>query len=684
MVGAGDIYNEHQDERDWLDQESNLPFPGHDPAVARLCQPCRTFFGEPIVADSNYFHFQFLASLRKSAGLGCRLCCLVLSKISTNTGPGPADELCLQYAVEGQSSTDGTSLEVWATYRTSPAELGASESEADWGGISISLVSESEIADLTLEHEILKTTASEANVKIANRWFTHCLETHKICNRDVDLDWAPTRLLEIDSLKVSPSVRIVEIAEHPDLRPSYMALSHCWGSSKIITLTAKTIRKLKEGISQSELPLTFRHAIAAANWLGKRYLWIDSLCILQDSADDWRTEANTMRYVYKNAWGTIAATGASTSSEGCFYDRDPDLVHPFKINVAEASDLCRPFYCFPSEVWIDGVGKAPLNKRAWVQQERLLSRRVLHFGSQQLFRECHELEACESFPQGLPSKDMKQDLWTSFKSLHVFQNTDGRLYPQWERIARAYSRGGLTIGTDKVVALAGIAKEMQNLYDDEYLAGMWRRYLGEFLVWQVEDGRQANGSPSIRSPVYRAPSWSWLSVDGIIDPGTAFGERVVIEILDVKVEMSESDVGQIKSGYIRLRGALRKASWIWEPYLTMSTHDLDDVNGRPRLQLVFDGRVLSQVYARLDDNTTTLPRTVVCLPVLPQRYRRRASQPSLEGLILVSTGDDDTEYQRVGYFRAEGEIACSKFYFQGLLPAGEDPQGIGTDIISII
>jgi hypothetical protein len=540
------------------------------------------------------------------------------------------------------------------------------------------------IDDPRYQHKIEKSTASVTNAALANTWFAECVANHKACNESAESHWVPTRLLEIDNSNSSPTIRLVELAENPNLVPEYMALSHCWGNSQIITLTAKTIDRLKEVIPQSELPLTFQNAITAATWLGKRYLWVDSLCILQDSLEDWWKEARMMRSVYKSAWGTIAATGASDSSIGCFFERDPEVLRPFKISVSWNDYGPRVYYCFPSEIWIDGVGKAPLNKRAWVQQERLLSRRVLHFGSQQLFWECHEKEACESFPEGLPTKYMEQDMWTSYKNLHEFKNVDGRLYPQWERVARAYSRGALTKEEDKVIALAGIAQEIEVLYGDQYLAGMWRRYLGEFLVWQIEDGRQDNGRPSRRPSVYRAPSWSWLSVDGVVDPGTAFGERVLIEILDAQVETWEN-TGQIKHGYIRLRGTLVKAEWIREPYLSMGTHDLDDVLGNPRFQLILDGKALSQVYARLDDNTKVVPNTVFCLPILPQRYRRRAGQPTLEGLILIPSESTEFEFRRVGYFRAEGKLSCQKILGrEQVFPTGTDIGTVGATVLTLI
>lgn len=100
---------------------------------------------------------------------------------------------------------------------------------------------------------------------------------------------------------------------------------------------------------------------------------------------------------------------------------------------------------------------------------------------------------------------------------------------------------------------------MESLYQDEYLAGLWRRFLPELLMWEVaweSTWRVINAHLARRSPCYRAPSWSWLSIDGPVDSGKAYNNLVFIEIVDLKVGY-EAD--RVKSGYIRIRGVLTEA-----------------------------------------------------------------------------------------------------------------------------
>ena len=166
----------------------------------------------------------------------------------------------------------------------------------------------------------------------------------------------------------------------------YMTLSHCWGPKPPIRLTRANIENMKAGILVGDLPRSFQNAIVVTGWFQCRYLWIDSLCIIQDSKEDWQSESGLMRHVYKNAWLNIAATAAADSSSGLFVDRKPLLVSTGAVSISWEGNLpTGMFYFFLRDFWEDEVGRAPLNRRAWVVQERFLSRRNLHFGSRGLF-----------------------------------------------------------------------------------------------------------------------------------------------------------------------------------------------------------------------------------------------------------------------------------------------------------
>lgn len=320
------------------------------------------------------------------------------------------------------------------------------------------------------------------------------------------------------------------------------------------------------------LPLTFKHAVQMARHFGIQYLWIDSLCIMQDEDDktDWLHEALLKHKVYSGSYLNIAATASKDSQDELSLTRDS----------ASASALAPISLNLPADHrWTGGVAgeyvlvdkfaiqhelmEAPLNRRGWVLQGRLLSPRVLHFGSNQLYWECRTGLLCEQYPEKLPSW-MLGCGFAVFKSMttgYGQENVPEPLLPIWQLILTAYSQCLLTYPTNKLIALSGIAKYMQALMKDEYIAGMWRRYLACSLAWYVDDCIDIDGNPSTRPLPLRAPTWSWLSVDGVIicmnrsiDPS-----ELHLKVLDTKMEyMTPDSTAQIKSGLLYMQGRLRR------------------------------------------------------------------------------------------------------------------------------
>jgi Heterokaryon incompatibility protein (HET) len=176
-------------------------------------------------------------------------------------------------------------------------------------------------------------------------------------------------------------------------------LSHCWGALKKgevppYCTTRKNINKREEGLKSTDLPLTFRHAIEVVRGLNLKYLWIDSLCIKQGKGGDWEKESKKMEDVYASAYCTIAATSADDSNAGFLTPRHiGDYVYTH-------DDLGRQVYVGTDIADFDNeIEKARLNNRTWVMQERFLSRRTIHFGTNQMYWECGEGVYCEDLTQ---------------------------------------------------------------------------------------------------------------------------------------------------------------------------------------------------------------------------------------------------------------------------------------------
>ena len=152
-------------------------------------------------------------------------------------------------------------------------------------------------------------------------WLKTCLETHDRCRKpETSPSYIPTHVLEIDYPESTHIYRLVEGSTCPPYS-KYVTLSHCWGESpdiKALRLSTSILKKICDKQFVSTSPKTFNLAMNVAQCLGIPYVWIDRLCIYQDSARDWRQEASSMRYVYRNAFFCIPAMGADNDDEGLF------------------------------------------------------------------------------------------------------------------------------------------------------------------------------------------------------------------------------------------------------------------------------------------------------------------------------------------------------------------------------
>lgn len=280
-----------------------------------------------------------------------------------------------------------------------------------------------------------------------------------------------------------------------------------------------------------------------------------------------------MGQIYTNAACTIAATASKDSKGGLFHYRHPELLRtrlPFNFN--------------PQAPWLEGKGtefaltgtylcdvwhlagicieNAPLNSRAWVSQERQLSRRILHFARTQLFWECHEYTACETYPEGLPdwaqpawgqdAKSLKRDLHTvthlhrndlpaSLSSSTLAQGLDAATFFAWVTYRIHYSRSALTYSTDKLVAIRGVADLVSQTTGDELVAGLWRSHIIEELCWSV-------GHPTASLSEWRAPTWSWASSDSTIQPSLLTTFHAAHSDQHIAVKLDELDVRTKASG----------------------------------------------------------------------------------------------------------------------------------------
>lgn len=224
---------------------------------------------------------------------------------------------------------------------------------------------------------------------ILAEWIRSCDRTHK-CYPENNV-FLPTRVLDVGEIDSS----IIRLTSHVrgQTRPGrYAALSHRWGRNHRTFCTYKSNQdRFMKRIELSELPSTFRDAVQVTRKLGLQYLWIDSLCIIQDDKKDWDTESKLMEQVFSSAYVTIAASCASGTEDGFLKPR------PHRQCVRLIADNGEPYFvCEAIDNFAVDVEQGELNKRGWVFQERALSRRTIYFSEKQTYWECGGGVRCET------------------------------------------------------------------------------------------------------------------------------------------------------------------------------------------------------------------------------------------------------------------------------------------------
>ncbi|KAK8098834.1 uncharacterized protein PG998_012075 [Apiospora kogelbergensis] len=475
------------------------------------------------------------------------------------------------------------------------------------------------------------STRSQEAFEKARAWLATCddefhgrTEDYEEWEGDVELDISyceaarrempsppklPTRLVDVGSHE-GAKIRLVETAELQTDR--YICLSHCWGLQQIITTKTSTLAERKQEIRVEDLSQTFWDAICMTRRFGIDYIWIDSLCIIQDDGLDWQRESAQMASIYRNAYLTIAATKASSGAGGLFADtpdfevrgttpagEDYFLVFREKIQHELSVDLTTDLHF-------------PLMARGWIYQERMLSPRVLHFGYHELFFECSTDCQCECGDIGflgnyddVPLPNPRQMYSSALESIaKTGKGKGGRKWTneQWLEQARYYIARiwrsmvvfytglRLTVPMDRLPALGGVARTFAGKRTSSpYLAGLFEDSILDDLLWDVRAGKMGRPTPG----KYIAPSWSWASVaepvtyrDGLVywdDEIYQDSQEARTEFADVRfceaIRAGLDEFGQVQSGLLRITGPLMPATVSLTPGL--------DKGGRSKYHLQF-------------------------------------------------------------------------------------------------
>lgn len=369
--------------------------------------------------------------------------------------------------------------------------------------------------------DIESSGLSEDCFNLARSWLENCVSTHTTC-ASRHKSRLPTRLLDVGSSTSSPRLYIPNDKEEA----GYIALSHCWGTSPPLQTTESNLEAMCHGIQFSELPRNFQDAVTVTRVFGVRYLWIDSLCILQDSKDDWALESAQMGDIYSNALFVLAAA----AGDGCKSGFLAGSRRKERVVITSDVDSKTEFSVRPIPKLMDPYGshfrhsdqRSKLSTRGWAFQEQLLARRILSYSDEEMSWECLEESFCEcQTPASQNSKSITARRLISKSSASSLERES--FYPIWTSFVQEYTLRQLSFPSDRLTAFSGIVARLQSSTTGRYLAGVWTNYLPHGLAWLVGTNSklyQYGGFDFIFTSKHQkgtyAPSWSWASVTGPI------------------------------------------------------------------------------------------------------------------------------------------------------------------------
>lgn len=546
------------------------------------------------------------------------------------------------------------------------------------------------------------STDAPATFEFARYWLEQCLDNHAECNSQGEQisksDELPTRLIDIGEGpgELEPRLFYPSASGISTNDIEYLTVSHSWHVTGVTEkLTTENESQWLQGIPIEKLSPNFRDAMTITRRLGYRFLWIDSLCIIQDSREDWESEVPTMTNVYGRTTCNIAMVGKA-GDEGLFRQRNPLVAFPCRLY--EADGKANRLYAFiegsnrkfsrgPDEV----VGSFPLLKRGWAVQEALLSPRTIFFGDQEVYFHCTKQTMSESWPVALDphirhynprflgfskvrgfrefGQIFEQSWKEKFKGIQLdvkderratmaaknFLKRSRQLRAMWNRFLLYYTDTNLTFTTDRLAAVIGLAEAVQNFTGLTYIpqAGTFKEFLPLDLLW-YRNFRSVDLFWRKSPTGTNAPSWSWAANEGDV----LFDEKSWLEgshddfeylalLLDVSIPPPTASTSAPGSGsevVIKLKTlinrqtalglGMREPPGFWVEYLP-----------KARLQVVLDEPV--------KDGTTILFAVVL----RTRTWNNSGYDKHVSGLILVQKDPAADQvgghilHRRVGYFR---------------------------------
>jgi len=467
--------------------------------------------------------------------------------------------------------------------------------------------------------DIVNDTSSREAFRRAHDWLQDCITNHDH-SEETDTSFIPLRLLDMGEIDLhrfeepqekhrrhrssgdtstlranpalQPRLRLLDAKEKLKEPKPYVALSYCWGKDlELITTTTKENKDAhSREISFESLPKTLQDAVTVCRWLGIRYLWVDSLCIVQNDNQDWRRQAAQMRYVYSNSILTLTAHNAASCTKG-FLGPQLSGLDSWQRSFTTPGHS-KKLFVRPTDIPGWHSESTSLMKRGWALQECILPPRLLHFTGWEMVWECSGRHFCEcGHIEGLRDESpWRSPMVKTRLGLGSLIGPRSGESKGWMDLIQEYSNRELSFGSDKLIALSGLALSLETSLEyghdlrrvstterarktgpvsipgslrSIYLAGLIRPYLDRQLLWYAQDRRSRTldiAVPAHSRPSYRAPTWSWASIDTPVRyrmKGTFQSHVVVDDSGTFCVPKDEFHVtGSVVDGELLIRGIL--------------------------------------------------------------------------------------------------------------------------------
>lgn len=634
----------------------------------------------------SYSHHETLGILRSAAVAGCHFCTLICSQGSLTRLNKHSDST--PYSLQIQKDEHNP---VWVRYFFSNErhyDIYIATNDERCAVISWLYGGWSNPGTIPMTLRF-PSTGNPKVLDLARLWLEGCMATHDQCRLPTIQAHpvrSPTRLLRISAS--NGSISNVRLVQKPNLLGSkgYLTLSHRWGGADVIKLTTDTLDLFLMKLPLERLPRNFLDAVLVTVHLGFEFLWIDSLCIIQNSETDWQQESKNMGRIYRHAQCTIAAVEAQDSYGSLFRERNELELTCCQLLGSQqgGSNL----------LWATKKDQdqalQPLFKRAWVMQEQCLSRRILEFGLNEISWKCIAGSASERYPS-LEVMELGDARWDEFNrqaermlvvlddqesigncdalSHDLINRRSGHWLQVWWNVIREYTRRDLTYATDRAAAISGLINLISEARGVPVAYGMWIPYLVSDLLWCAY--LPAEGRVAIEYP-----SWSWFGVGvGITHKVPKYWESEILDhgaatvSIDQTVSLQRAgilnNVLKITAHILEVRQSsplpgMYAGSSIGTRYMFRLRNGRNQKQGCQRLQDLedWDGQWVPDITF---DPNWNLKAIQFMETIHREFYRGEAvSYKENTGLMVVPVDEEARVYSRVGWYSIEWKIEKGK------------------------